>query len=344
VFIGNKLQLTGPVPPQLRHEFVGYRPFITWMFDSQGLRGNVLNRALHKQYRTVYSYDRNTRYGVVQAPGEDAEDAVRAGAHSGEEVGDTVGHPAGAKTGDADDTQKALKDPAHVNGKDGQDHGTTAQDNHGNDTQAAADHDAPARPGEQNTDASKADPAEHARDTDTDTGPRAAGAHARALALQFLRMCAFGAGGRLFTYVLTLDGEWRWTETGAEFAVDLLSKHTMHADVSRAIAWSGEFFVRRRVDAPGGGFPSAVKVEDGSIVQEVEEEKRKAKEAKAGGDDGKGKDKGGDPKKQKDGEQHKSPEQEEEDEEHEEQADADDEEVIEDPSLYELVIDNDSGT
>jgi len=67
-------------------------------------------------------------------------------------------------------------------------------------------------------------------------------------ALQFLKMVHFDEGGRLFTYVLTLDGLLRFTETGKEFGIDLLSKHTMHSDVNIYIACSGEFFVRRLKD------------------------------------------------------------------------------------------------
>ena len=63
--------------------------------------------------------------------------------------------------------------------------------------------------------------------------------------LQFLKMVHYDHGGRIFTYVLTLDGLWRFTETGKEFGIDMLSKHTMHSDVSIYIAFSGEFFVRR---------------------------------------------------------------------------------------------------
>lgn len=63
--------------------------------------------------------------------------------------------------------------------------------------------------------------------------------------LQFLKLVHFDQGGRLFTYVLTLDGLFRFTETGKEFGIDLLSKHTMHSDVATYIACSGEFFVRR---------------------------------------------------------------------------------------------------
>ena len=66
----------------------------------------------------------------------------------------------------------------------------------------------------------------------------------RAFAEKFLRMTFFGTQGRVFTYAITLDGEMRFTETGEEFAIDLLSKHSMHADAAKEIAHSGEFFVR----------------------------------------------------------------------------------------------------
>jgi hypothetical protein len=60
----------------------------------------------------------------------------------------------------------------------------------------------------------------------------------------FLDFVDHGRGGRIFTYVLTLDGYLRFTETGKEFGIDMLSKHTMHSNVSIYTAFSGEFFVR----------------------------------------------------------------------------------------------------
>jgi hypothetical protein len=62
---------------------------------------------------------------------------------------------------------------------------------------------------------------------------------------QFLEMVHYDEGGRIFTYVLMLDGLMRFTETGKEFGIDLLSKHTMHSDVNVYVAFSGEFFIRR---------------------------------------------------------------------------------------------------
>ncbi|KAK7536708.1 C2 domain-containing protein [Phyllosticta citricarpa] len=65
------------------------------------------------------------------------------------------------------------------------------------------------------------------------------------MTLKFLDLVHWDRGGRIFTYVITLDALWRFTETGKEFGIDMLSKHTMHSDVNVYIAFSGEFFVRR---------------------------------------------------------------------------------------------------
>ncbi|OIW22613.1 hypothetical protein CONLIGDRAFT_217247 [Coniochaeta ligniaria NRRL 30616] len=135
-FQANEIQLAGPVPPKLYHRYVEFRPIIGRMFASTGLRGKVLNMALHKQHNRVYNFDSSTEWGTFKPRSEEAS-------------------------------------------------------------------------------------------------------------LQFLKMAHFDEGGRLFTYVLSLDGLLRFTETGREFGIDLLSKHTMHSDVARYIACSGEFFIRR---------------------------------------------------------------------------------------------------
>ncbi|TDL22168.1 hypothetical protein BD410DRAFT_770703 [Rickenella mellea] len=152
-FVATKFQLTGPVPDELRHEYVAFKPIIRLIFDNVGISGHILNLGLRKQYRTVYSYSKSTTYGVVAPEGDDGPSAMQ-----------------------------------HM-------------DN-----------------GEPST---------------------------RALAERFLELVKYGEGGRLFTYVITLDGEWRFTETGDEFAINMLSKHSMHADAARIIAFSGEFMVRR---------------------------------------------------------------------------------------------------
>lgn len=70
---------------------------------------------------------------------------------------------------------------------------------------------------------------------------------------KFLEMVHYDEGGRIFTYVITLDGLMRFTETGKEFGIGLLSKHTMHSDVQTYIAYSGEFFVRRLAKSKNPG-------------------------------------------------------------------------------------------
>ena len=68
------------------------------------------------------------------------------------------------------------------------------------------------------------------------------------MVVRFLDLVHWDKGGRIYTYIITLDGQWRFTETGKEFGIDLLSKHTMHSDVCIYIAFSGEFFIRRLKD------------------------------------------------------------------------------------------------
>ncbi|KFX89312.1 hypothetical protein O988_08682, partial [Pseudogymnoascus sp. VKM F-3808] len=138
-FQANQVQFQGPVPDELYHRFVEFKPFVKGMFDKTGLRGHVLNAALHHQHARVYNYSNTTTHGNMEPKSKEA-------------------------------------------------------------------------------------------------------------ALQFLKLAHFDEGGRLFTYVLTLDGLFRFTETGKEFGIDMLSKHTMHSDVNLYIACSGEFFIRRLKD------------------------------------------------------------------------------------------------
>ncbi|KAJ5157587.1 uncharacterized protein N7482_008687 [Penicillium canariense] len=132
-----QMQLAGPVPSELYHRYVEFKPFVAGMFQAQSLRGRILNKALHHQHQRIYNFNRSTLNGVFPEP-------------------------------------------------------------------------------------------------------------CREFSQKFLEFIHYGQGGRIFTYVLMLDGQFRFTETGKEFGIDLLSKHTMHSDVSSYIAYSGEFFVRRR--------------------------------------------------------------------------------------------------
>ena len=101
---------------------------------------------------------------------------------------------------------------------------------------------------------------------------------------QFLKMVHYDEkpassvpGGRLYTYVLTLQGEWRFTETGPEFAIQFLSKHSMHSDVAEEVAFAGEFFVRRRRGKGGMKLSDDVDTagETASEEKETEEEKER---------------------------------------------------------------------
>jgi hypothetical protein len=136
-FAAHKIQLNGPLPPQLYQRYVAYRPIIKTFYTKSGLTGMVLNRALRHQYHTIYRYNKDTAYGNI-----------------------------------------ALED----------------------------------------------------------------------IAKKFLDFTDWGAGGRLYTYVITLDAEWRFTETGKEFSIQMLSKHTMHSCIAVYVAFAGEFFVQPRKD------------------------------------------------------------------------------------------------
>ncbi|KAF2767433.1 hypothetical protein EJ03DRAFT_147889 [Teratosphaeria nubilosa] len=197
-FQANQIQLEGPVPWELYHRYVEFKPWVKRMFTSSGLQGMILGKALHHQHSRVYNFDKQTVWGhFPEGPSE-------------------------------------------------------------------------------------------------------------ALTKQFLDLVHWDKAGRIFTYVLTLDALWRFTETGKEFGIDMLSKHSMHSDVSIYIAFSGEFFIRRLKH--GHRPPPPDPIEDASqshppAHQENEEHPPKAVE-------------GGPP----------------------------DAEPPRDPARYELVIDNDSGT
>lgn len=195
-FIANKLQLTGPVPHELRLHFVGYRPIIDTIFNSTGILGHILNHGLRKQYRVLYSYDKATIYGVIDAA----------------QMADSPQPVDEADIGNADRTKAP-----HIDAQAEHDYTLAPSNPHRSNPHAAA--------GPHNQ-------------------PQAYTAQ-RALATQFLKMAQWGKGNKLYTYVITLDGEWRFAETGDEFAIDFLSKHVMHANAAKYVAFSGEFFVRR---------------------------------------------------------------------------------------------------
>ncbi|KAI0074406.1 hypothetical protein K474DRAFT_1677110 [Panus rudis PR-1116 ss-1] len=171
-FVANRIQLSGPIPPSLRHRYVGFAPFVKAMFKKEGIEGILLHRALHHQHGSIYKWDKNVVWGVIEGDSGDETNGGADGNANSEANGQTP-------------------ENAEGNGKDVE---ITERE---------------------------------------ETKKKKPTSESVALARQFLRMTSHGTHGRLFTY-----------ETGAEFAIGLLSKHTMHSDVSLEIAYSGEFFVR----------------------------------------------------------------------------------------------------
>ncbi|KZT62285.1 hypothetical protein CALCODRAFT_552634 [Calocera cornea HHB12733] len=228
-FPAYQLQLSGPLPPSLKFQYVAYRPFIGLLFSRKGWRGWALNRALRKQHDVVYGYGRRTRYGVVGLPQREGE---------GEGEG-----------GKGDVPHGATSDGAKPD---------------------ATEHDGPES--EPNVSAPASDPAPASSPSPSPFSATSS----QDLAARFLSMTSYGTGGRLFTYVLMLDGQWRFTETGPAFAVQFLSKHSMHSGVATWIAFSGEFFVRR-LEGRGGASDGSDAAEGGrgaagSAAQSEEEE------------------------------------------------------------------------
>jgi hypothetical protein len=139
------MQFNGPVPAELYHRYVEFRPFVKRMFTGKGLRGYMMNKILIHQHNQIYHFDQSTEYGYL----------------SDEPTKETT--------------------------------------------------------------------------------------------LKFLDLVHYDEGGRIFTYILTLDALMRFTETGKEFGIQMLSKHTLHSCAETYIAFSGEFLVRRlkKKDEPG---------------------------------------------------------------------------------------------
>lgn len=197
-FQANQVQLEGPVPPELYHRFVEFKPWVSRMFTSKGLSGILMGKALHHQHTRVYNFGRTTQWGhFPQGPCDE-------------------------------------------------------------------------------------------------------------MTRQFLDLVHYDQGGRIFTYVITLDALWRFTETGKEFGIDMLSKHTMHSDVSIYIAFSGEFFIRRLKHGRRPPPPEPVEESSQSHPPQHEENEEHPPVDLSGGPP--------------------------------------DDDPPRDPAHYELVIDNDSGT
>ena len=84
-FQANQIQLKGPVPEDLYHRYVEFKPFVKGIFTGEPLRGWLLNRALNHQHARIYNYDRSTKYGSFPEPREELTDLFLELAHYGEE-------------------------------------------------------------------------------------------------------------------------------------------------------------------------------------------------------------------------------------------------------------------
>ncbi|KAI2613491.1 uncharacterized protein GGS25DRAFT_467373 [Hypoxylon fragiforme] len=71
-FQTNEIQLVGPVGERLYHRFVEFRPIIGLLFRGRGLRGKILNKALHHQHRRLYNFDKSTQFGTFEPCSEEA--------------------------------------------------------------------------------------------------------------------------------------------------------------------------------------------------------------------------------------------------------------------------------
>ncbi|ODQ53626.1 hypothetical protein SAICODRAFT_6883 [Saitoella complicata NRRL Y-17804] len=101
---------------------------------------------------------------------------------------------------------------------------------------------------------------------------------------------------KLFTYAITLDGVLHFTETGSQYLIDHLSKHSMHANAAPVVVCSGEFFIRRRGSEDGEDDNSMTNGRDDSevdVIPEVEEavmenadKVQRSQEAKKHGEEG----------------------------------------------------------
>jgi hypothetical protein len=160
-------------------------------------------------------------------------------------------------------------------------------------------------------------------------------------------------GGRLYTYVITLQGEWRFTETGPEFTTDFLSKHSMHSDISKEVACAGEFFIRRRRGKGG--------MNDREGDQDARKEKDTKKERSGSGSEAEFEAPGFEAEKASNNGKSNNGKEKEQDEDHSEKDHKDSDDKSDDdtqvsdkpthhvgrsrdPRNFVLIIDNDSGT
>ncbi|KAK6519217.1 hypothetical protein TWF281_003053 [Arthrobotrys megalospora] len=229
-FQANVLQLQGPVPPELNHPFVPSKFFIKKLFT-----GKILPHALHAHHRTIFSHDLKTVYGVILQ--DEREEVIMQQSAAMSEI------PM---------EQTGINSP----------HEHPSQPH--SDAQVQSKFRRLLKGGKVEGDPEfKAMELENPRPTDG----QPCGNSELTKSERFLEMCgellesgkvkkqpSIGddgeeeeqTGGALFTYVVTIDGQMRWSEVGAGWAREVGSKHVILANGAKHVAFAGEFFIRRK--------------------------------------------------------------------------------------------------
>ncbi|KAI5797837.1 hypothetical protein DFH27DRAFT_525896 [Peziza echinospora] len=221
LFAGTQIRLPGPVPAELVHPYIAFKPFVLQYFSKKGIKGRILRRGLQRQFKVVYGWDSRTIFGTIDtsSPHERA-DVVSSGegdrrmgmAKTFLEMIEWAGHSQqnrGKGSGKAKEDDKSKDDPNHSSKEESSAKEDTKSD-HNKSTKSS-----------KHADEKKS----------TNTTPNNTSSQPRR------------ARGKIYTYVLTLDSLLRFTPTGPEFGINFLSKHSMHSNLSRVIAFSGEFYV-----------------------------------------------------------------------------------------------------
>ncbi|KAF3928047.1 hypothetical protein AA313_de0201886 [Arthrobotrys entomopaga] len=229
-FQANSLQLQGPVPPELHHPFVPSKFFIKKLFT-----GKVLPHALHMHHRRIFSHDLKTVYGVIIQNEQEQTIMEQSAAMSGIPLSEIQLTPARRSSSQpqADEERKSKLQRLLKGGKV-----------EGDDEFKAMELENPRPTEEQPCGNSQLDKSQ-----------------------RFLEMCGellengnvrkkpnIGddgeeeeqTGGPIYTYVVTTDGQLRFSEVGAGWASEVGSKHVILANGAKHVAFAGEFFIRRK--------------------------------------------------------------------------------------------------
>ena len=202
------------------HPYIAFKPFVLQYFSKKGIKGRILRRGLQRQFKVVYGWDSRSIFGTIDtsAPHEDA-DVVSLG------EGDR-------RMGMAKTFLELIEWAGHSHQNRDKGMGKAKEDSKSKDESKPKD-GANSKDKEDSSDkedskserkSTKSEKQSNEKKPTTSDQPRR-------------------ARGKIYTYVLTLDSLLRFTPTGPEFGINFLSKHSMHSNLARVIAFSGEFYV-----------------------------------------------------------------------------------------------------